>query len=56
MSGRKYLSGYRKLKKKRRIESLIQSQRGALNKYLIDKRESNLNQEIIGEEPSIRET
>ena len=54
MTGRKYASGYEKLKKKRRIESLVQSQKGALNKYLVDKRESNSNQEVIAEEPSIR--
>jgi hypothetical protein len=33
MSRRKYTSGYEKLKKKKRIDSLIQSKKGALDKY-----------------------
>lgn len=35
MSNRKYESGYEKLKKKRKIEKLIESQRGGLDKFVI---------------------
>ena len=42
MSNRKYASGYDKLKKKRKIESLIQSQKGALEKiFTSSKRDIN---------------
>ena len=40
MSCRKFASGYEKLKKKRREESLIQSQKGALDKFLVKKHET----------------
>ena len=35
MSTRKYESGFEKCKKKRRMEELIQSQKGALDKFVI---------------------
>lgn len=38
MSTRKYLSGYEKLLKKRKIEKQIESQKGFIYKYLIIKR------------------
>ena len=38
MSNRKYESGYEKLKKKKRIEKLIQSQHGALDKFFISNK------------------
>ena len=37
MSNRKYKSGFEKLKKKRKIEKLIQSQKGALDKFVVTK-------------------
>ena len=61
MSNRKYPSRYEKLKKKRRVESLIQSQKGALNKFFISNKkdvnnsseQTNLNElgdnEVIAE-------
>ena len=38
MSNKKYKSGYEKLKKKRRIEKLIQSQQEALDKFVISNK------------------
>lgn len=35
MSNRKYESGYEKLKKKRKVEKLIESQCGGLDKFVI---------------------
>jgi len=35
MSNRKYESDYEKLKKKRKVEKLIESQRGVLDKFVI---------------------
>ena len=43
MSTWKYKSDYSKLQKKRRIESLIQSQKGALDKFFT----SNKNNKLI---------
>jgi hypothetical protein len=34
MSTRKYESGYSKLKKRRRVEALIESQKGAMDKFV----------------------
>ena len=49
MSNRKYASGYEKLKKKRRIESLIQFKKIALEKFLTSSKrdEVNSSEEII---------
>ena len=40
MSARKYESGFEK--KKRRVEELIQSQKGALDKFVISTKHQNL--------------
>ena len=40
MSNRKYESGFEKLKKKRKIEKLIQSQKGALEKFVVTNKQS----------------
>ena len=42
MSTRKYASGYEKLKKKKKkkVEQLIESQRGALNKFVISNKQN----------------
>jgi hypothetical protein len=54
MSTRKYASSYEKLKKKKRkVEKLIESQRGALNKFVISNKqniEDNLSEELINEQ------
>ena len=42
MSTQKYESGYSKLQKKRRIESLIQSQKGALDKFFTSNKNNKL--------------
>ena len=44
MSTRKYLSGYEKRKKKRKIEEFLQSQVGAMDKFLSNT--SNVDKEI----------
>lgn len=55
MSNRKYESGYEKLKKKRKVEKLIQSQRGALDKFVIvhknDAEESLVGESVIEQPP-----
>ena len=63
MSNRKYASNYEKLQKKRRIENLIQSQKGALHKFLTcnkkdgmkSSEETNLN-ELGDEEVMVEKT
>ena len=40
MSTRKYPSGYEKLKKKRQREELIESQKGAMEKFIISKKQN----------------
>ena len=52
MSTRKYASGYEKLKKKKKVEQLIESQRGALNKFVISNKqniEDNFGKNLINE-------
>ena len=44
MSTRKYLSGYEKRKKKRKIEEFLQSQVGDMDKFLSNT--SNIDKEI----------
>ena len=41
MSSKKYQSGYDKIKKKRKEENLIQSQKGALEKFLTKRHETS---------------
>ena len=56
MSTRKYVSGYEKLKKKRRLEKLVQSQKGALDKFVTtSKKDIDLNEELVIEQPSLNE-
>jgi hypothetical protein len=53
MSTRKYASGYEKLKKKRKVDKLIESQKGALNKFVISNKqniEDNLGEKLINEQ------
>ena len=57
MSTRKYASGNEKLffkkKKKRKVDKLIESQRGALNKFVISNKqniEDNLGKKLINEQ------
>ena len=38
MSNRKYESGYQKLQKKKKIEMLIKSQQGTLDKFVINNK------------------
>jgi hypothetical protein len=52
MSTRKYASGYEKLKKKRKVDKLIESQKGALNKFVISNKQNiddNLGEKLINE-------
>ncbi|KAL2962667.1 hypothetical protein AAZX31_17G157300 [Glycine max] len=59
MSNRKYESGYEKLKKKRKVEKLIESQHGALDKFAIihknDAEASSIGENVI-EQPLIDHT
>ncbi|KAL2998994.1 hypothetical protein AAZX31_09G133300 [Glycine max] len=56
MSNRKYESGYEKLKKKQKVEKLIECQRGALDKFVIihknDAEENSIGENVI-EQPLI---
>ncbi|KAK2375581.1 hypothetical protein QL285_076466 [Trifolium repens] len=49
MSTRKYESGYSKLKKRRRVEALIESQKGAMDKFVktnnVNEQVNNVNQD-----------
>jgi hypothetical protein len=45
MSTRKYASGYEKLKKKK-VEKLIESQKGSLNKFVISNKQ-NINDNFV---------
>ena len=59
MSNIKYESGYKKFKKKWKIEKLIESQRGALDKFVIihknDAKASPIGENVI-EQPLIHHT
>ena len=59
MSNKKYESGYEKLKKKQKVEKLIESQRGALDKFVIihknDVEASSIGENVI-EQPLIDHT
>jgi hypothetical protein len=58
MSTRKYASSYEKLKKKKerekkKVEKLIESQRGALNKFVISNKQNiddNLSEKLINDQ------
>ena len=51
MSNRKYESGYEKLKKRRRIEKLVESQKGALDKFVTSsKKSTDLNENLMAEQ------
>ena len=56
MSNRKYAYGYEKLKKKRRVEKLIESQRVALDKFLKNSRQdANTSDNFDIQQPSLGE-
>ena len=42
MSGRKYDSGFEKRKKKRKVEELIQSKKGALDRFVVNTKHQML--------------
>jgi hypothetical protein len=55
MSTRKYASGYEKLKKKKKVEQLIESQRGALNKFVISNKQNIETSENLIDEQEIHQ-
>ena len=59
MSNRKYKSSYEKLKKKQKVEKLIESQRSALDKFVIIHKNyakaSSIDENVI-EQPLIDHT
>ena len=53
MSTRKYVYGYEKLKKRKKEEKLIESQKGSMNKFVISNKQNiiqNINENIINEQ------
>ena len=52
ISTRKYASGYEKLKIKKKVEKLIESQKGSLNKFVISNKHinNNLGEKLINEQ------
>jgi hypothetical protein len=46
MSTRKYASGYEKLPKKKKLEKLIESKKGSLNKFVISNKQ-NINDNLV---------
>ena len=53
MSTRKYVYGYEKLKKGKKEEKLIESQKGSMNKFVISNKQNitqNINENIINEQ------
>ena len=53
MSTRKYASGYEKLKKRRKEEKLIESQKGSMDKFVISNKQNiiqNLDENITNEQ------
>ena len=53
MSVRKYVSGYEKLKKRKKEEKLIESQKGSINKFFISNKQNitqNLDENITNEQ------
>ena len=53
MPTRKYVYGYEKLKKRKKEEKLIESQKGSMNKFVISNKQNitqNINENIINEQ------
>ena len=49
MSTRKYASGYENLKKRKKEEKLIESQKGSMDKFVISNKQ-NIDENIINEQ------